>query len=336
MTTVDGHDAVSPTGKYAMFSGGYDSLVATWLAMERGAADTVLHIDTGTGIPENQEWVVEVCEEFGWPLRIERSSYSLEEVAKKYGFPGTSAHQWIYAYLKERCLRNVADLHDDLEARDGWAYPRFYTGVRESESEQRLENFAGEVQEGERWTWYAPIYDMDKPDVDEFIEEHGLPRNPVADKIHRSGECYCGAYANRDEELLILEAEYEHHYEWLMEVEERVQAYRGRLKIFEDRWPEAWERLNEIREWGRTVPYRLDLIEWLFPARHRALMDVEEGKARQRGQQEKENYWGHDKMPSRELQALVAEADPRQMTLCAGCFKGEGTEDADEDEESED
>jgi len=54
-----------------------------------------------------------------------------------------------------------------------------------------------------------------------------LPHNPVNEKIGRSGDCYCGAYANRETELLELQAEYPDHYEWLMDLEQEVQEEIG-------------------------------------------------------------------------------------------------------------
>jgi 3'-phosphoadenosine 5'-phosphosulfate sulfotransferase (PAPS reductase)/FAD synthetase len=41
-----------------------------------------------------------------------------------------------------------------------------------------------------------PILKWSGIDVSRYIEEHGLERNPVVDKLHRSGECLCGALAH--------------------------------------------------------------------------------------------------------------------------------------------
>lgn len=78
-----------------------------------------------------------------------------------------------------------------------------------------------------RWTWVAPIMSWTKADCEEYINTHDLPRNPVVEKIHRSGECFCGAYANRVEELVVLEIEYPEHCQRLLEIEERVQDEIG-------------------------------------------------------------------------------------------------------------
>lgn len=206
---------------WAMFSGGHDSLVSTHYCMENGLADGVLHLDTGTGLSENQEFVEDVCEQYGWQLEIRQPTKSLKEFAIEYGFPQPPSHSWAYRYFKEHTL---ASFVTDIECE---GKPHFYTGVRKDESTRRMETISGEYQERERWVWVAPIMDWTSEDCEEYIEEHDLPRNPVVSNIHRSGECFCGAYANRDEELIDLQAHYPDHADWLLELEEEVQSDIG-------------------------------------------------------------------------------------------------------------
>jgi 3'-phosphoadenosine 5'-phosphosulfate sulfotransferase (PAPS reductase)/FAD synthetase len=47
--------------------------------------------------------------------------------------------------------------------------------------------------------WINPILDWTSADVNAYMEAVGLPRNPVVDKLHRSGECLCGALADPQE-----------------------------------------------------------------------------------------------------------------------------------------
>ena len=211
-----------PYEDIAMFSGGYDSLVATHYSMEQLDCDAVLHINTQTGIDENQEFVERVCEQFGWPLEIVTPNKTLEEFAKEYGFPKAPAHSWIYRYLKEHPLASfVTDLQCDK--------PSFYTGVRKDESSRRMENVTVDRQEmwGGRWWWEAPIAEFTAEDIVDYMIEHGLPRNPVVETIGRSGECFCGAYADRFSELVTLQENYPDHYEWIQSVESDVQEDIG-------------------------------------------------------------------------------------------------------------
>lgn len=207
---------------FALFSGGHDSLVSTHLTMERADADAVLHLDTGTGIPENQQYVEDVCERFGWPLRIESANKTLAEFAEEWGFPGAGAHGWAYRYFKDHSLGRVAS---DVDGK-----PRYFTGVRRSESDRRMVSIGeATVEENSngQWVWVNPIAKWSKEDCREYIEIHDLPTNPVVENIHRSGECFCGAFAHRDEELIDLEAHYPEHHRWLLSVEDDVQDEIG-------------------------------------------------------------------------------------------------------------
>lgn len=210
-----------PYTDVAMFSGGYDSLVSTHYAMEKLDSDAVLHIDTETGIDENQQFVEDVCEWFGWPLEIVTPNKSLVEFGKEYGLPKAPSHPWIYRYLKEHPLsRFVTSLECEK--------PRFYTGVRKAESARRMENVSEEQEDfNGRWTWKAPIADFTEDDIVEYMVEHGLPRNEVVETIARSGECFCGAYADRFSELMTLKEHYPDHYEWIQNVENEIQDEIG-------------------------------------------------------------------------------------------------------------
>lgn len=204
----------------AMFSGGHDSLVATHYCMENGLTEAVLHLDTGTGIDENVQFIRDVCDEYGWPLIVREADKDFKEFAKEWGFPSGAGHSWVYRYLKEHTLASVST--DCVTEK-----PEFYTGVRKDESDRRMRTIEGERQETHKWIWVSPIMDWTQADCDEYIEEHDLPRNPVVENIHRSGECFCGAFATRDEELIDLQAHYPDHAEWLMELEKEVQDEIG-------------------------------------------------------------------------------------------------------------
>jgi 3'-phosphoadenosine 5'-phosphosulfate sulfotransferase (PAPS reductase)/FAD synthetase len=58
---------------YPLFSGGSDSLCATYIAAKHPLFKGFIHIDTGIGIPEVQDYVHETCDRFNWPLRICRA-----------------------------------------------------------------------------------------------------------------------------------------------------------------------------------------------------------------------------------------------------------------------
>lgn len=231
-----------PYSRFALFSGGHDSLVSTHYAMENDLAECVVHLDTNTGIQENIQFVKDTCERFDWPLEVYTARMELEEFAKEFGFPKAGAHNWAYRYFKERPLQRVVRDSNTNHA-------EMYTGVRRSESKRRMNTVEDEKEE-QNWTWYAPIADWSEQDCDEYIEKHDLPKSKVVDQICRSGECYCGAFAHRDEELIELSAEYPDHAEWLLETENKVQEEIG---TDEDHcwWGSegvSSERLQELQE----------------------------------------------------------------------------------------
>lgn len=217
MTTINWEEVKH----YSLFSGGHDSLAATHYAMENDSAEAVLHIDTGTGIDENLDFVSEVCQDFDWPLRVIETEESYRDLVKKYGFPGPQFHFVMYHRLKAVPLRNLAS--------EGSEKKHFWSGVRQAESHRRMQTKTKAVDYDDEigCVWVSTILDWEDDDITEYIDDHDLPENPVVNQVHRSGECYCGAYAHRDEELLDLQAEYPEHYEWLMDVEADVIEERG-------------------------------------------------------------------------------------------------------------
>jgi 3'-phosphoadenosine 5'-phosphosulfate sulfotransferase (PAPS reductase)/FAD synthetase len=209
---------MSDAATYALFSGGHDSLVSTHKAMESGRADGVVHIDTGIGIPETKEFVKETCDEHGWELKTVSSDHDYEDIVVEEQFPGPAVHIIMYSKLKERALRNVARWHDHK--------PVLITGVRKDESERRFRNVEGRVEAG-MWIWEANIADWSQSDVDAYIDDHDLRRSPVKQTYHHSGECLCGAFGNRTEELAVLEAHYPKTADRIKDLEQKVQDEHG-------------------------------------------------------------------------------------------------------------
>jgi len=215
---------------FALFSGGNDSIASTHYCHEHYEIDYTVYLDTNTGLDQNIEYVKEVCQDYGWDLAILSSQYDLKDFAlgsdtrQALGFPGPSIHSWAFHYLKQDQLKRIAT-HTDSK-------PKYYTGVRSQESQRRMSNVKGGFQEDARWVWISPIHDWSDRQTDAYRDEHDLPRNPVNEKIGRSGDCYCGAYANRDTELLELEAHYPDHADWLLNLEQEVQDEIGTDKDY--------------------------------------------------------------------------------------------------------
>lgn len=187
--------------------------------MSNGTAEAVLHIDTGIAVPEAQQYVRDVCDEYGWPLVVVTSDFDYGDIVRENQFPGPAVHIIMYSKLKERALRHLPRQIDGK--------PNFYTGVRRHESESRFRNIEEPTLEVSSWIWHAPIHDYHRGDVEDYIQTHGLPKSPVKQLYHHSGECLCGAFGNRTEELTLLEAHFPEAANHIKQLEVEVQEIHG-------------------------------------------------------------------------------------------------------------
>lgn len=163
-------------------------------------------------------------------------------------------HRVMYHALKERCLRMlVRAQHLEKVCREcgrgsqahrrlshAWNPPciLLVSGVRMEESTRRM----GHAQAVSRdpadcaRVWCAPLLTWRNTEKNVYIEQEGLPRNPVVGKLCMSGECLCGAYAAENE---IREIEY-----WYPAVAERIHALEKQMAV-----------LGKPAKWG-TRPKR--------------------------------------------------------------------------------
>lgn len=226
--------AIPGAPAYALFSGGHDSLCSTHVAMTNGYAREVVHVNTGIGIEETREFVRETCERFGWPLNELHPPVAYDDLVIEHGFPGPAGHTLMYRRLKERCLAEFARDRKNYRG----ASLVYVTGIRSQESERRMRGQQTEWQHAPKlgWTWRAPILHWLKSDCNAYIAEHGLPRNPVVDVLHMSGECLCGSFAKPGERAEIAG--------WFPAADSRIAALEERVKASG----------NPACVWGRRPP----------------------------------------------------------------------------------
>lgn len=186
-----------PGAVLALFSGGHDSVTSTHVAAQHPSFRGVLHVNTGIGIEHTREYVRQVCRDQGWPLIEEHAPdgwYEQNCLAK--GMPGGPIqHGLMYQRLKDDQVRAVVRRY---QRRRGDTVG-LVTGVRQQESERRMRVHPLPVVRERAQLWINPLLDWSASDVGAYMAEHGIPRNPVVDKLHRSGECLCGALADPQE-----------------------------------------------------------------------------------------------------------------------------------------
>jgi 3'-phosphoadenosine 5'-phosphosulfate sulfotransferase (PAPS reductase)/FAD synthetase len=117
-----------------------------------------------------------------------------DALAMRYGFPGPGQHGTMYIRLKERPL--------DALVRSQKRHRRdrliLSTGARSSESKRRIGHVQPMRRDGVK-VWVNPLHDWLKFECLDLIAALGIPRNPVVELIHMSGECLCGAFAEPGE-----------------------------------------------------------------------------------------------------------------------------------------
>lgn len=189
-----------------LFSGGHDSLSACYIASHHRAFEgCVYHIDTGIGAKATRTFIESTCEELDWELKVFRSKATYERFVSKLGFPGPGAHQWVYNWLKDRCISTMTK---------GLKRVALITGCRSAESVRRMGHVkplqigeiskkTGKVTKKNRY-WTAPCHDWTTADQVFFMDAMGLSRNPIRQSpLGMSGECFCGAFARPNEIALI-------------------------------------------------------------------------------------------------------------------------------------
>lgn len=189
-----------------LFSGGHDSLCACFVASKHEFfAGEVRHIRTGIGAAANWEFVYDTCRDLDWKLIVHKSPATYERFVSRLGFPGPGSHQWVYNWLKDRCISQMTK---------GRGRVVLLTGCREQESTRRMGHVEavkigetskrmGKVQKKHR-VWTAPCFDWSSEEQHLFMQYFDLPRNPVKDSpLAMSGECFCGAFARPGEIELI-------------------------------------------------------------------------------------------------------------------------------------
>lgn len=212
-----------------LFSGGDDS--TTILHLFRDVASHVVHVNTGTGIPETRDYVHKVVAEFGLPLVEVEPDDSYEDLVLgnvktrkgedvwSGGFPGPGAHGTMYQRLKERALDKARYELGVANSRTKCAL--WIAGRRREESKRRadvpLHEADGTV------VWASPVAMWTKLDLNTYRQMFNVPRNPVSAILHMSGECLCGAFAHPGE-LDEIRDWFPQHAAWIEGLQQKVRA----------------------------------------------------------------------------------------------------------------
>lgn len=243
-----------PSAIIGLFSGGHDSYTVTHFVCENFKVDAVAHIDTGIGIPETQQFVIDRCKAHDWPLKIYRAVENVnargepdpqvfDDIVTRLGFPGAHGHGMMYSRLKERQVRRITREHS------GAGPVALISGCRKEESTRRM-GTTDPIQDQGRNIWIAPFTYMTGSDCAEYMRCHELPKNEVKERLCMSGECLCGAFAKKNE---LQEIEY-----WYPEVGKRIRALEEKVRAagfpwgWEDAPPRWWSERKKAAKAGQV------------------------------------------------------------------------------------
>lgn len=203
---------------FLLVSGGKDSVVAAHLAypaLEQNyrKRPVVIYLDTGVGLDAQRIYVEQLCDHYGWMLWTLRTYENYDDIVQEEGHPGPAGHSRIQNELKGRQRDKLSTVSGDCH---------FITGIRREESSARANVPRARYDEGTRAYYYNPLLEWTEEDLEDYIEEYDIPRNPLWDERHFT-DCGCGAMGG-PEELIELEANgFEEFAQRIREIEESVE-----------------------------------------------------------------------------------------------------------------
>jgi 3'-phosphoadenosine 5'-phosphosulfate sulfotransferase (PAPS reductase)/FAD synthetase len=199
-----------------MFSGGNDSTLL--LHLLRNVATHAVHANTGIGIESTRQFVRDTCANWNIPLLEEHPPVSYDELVMDQGFPGPAHHYKMFQRLKERCIEQARSKLNPHYYRNRVV---FFAGRRRAESKRRSKLPISGDRKGSM-VFISPIINWTAVDMNTYRAMFNLPRNPVSDTLHMSGECLCGSFA--------AEGERDELRFWYPEVNQRIASLEQRVK----------------------------------------------------------------------------------------------------------
>lgn len=178
-----------------LYSGGNDSTVLMHLVRDR--VDCAIHANTTIGIEETRQFVRATTADWGIDLieKVAPTTYRDLVLGRWNGFPGPGFHETAYQRLKERPLDQA---RSEIVNHNRRERVLLIAGRRREESKRRT-TIPFYEPDGSA-IWASPLAMWTKLDMNTYRLMTGdVPTNPVAEKLHMSGECLCGSFAKHGE-----------------------------------------------------------------------------------------------------------------------------------------
>lgn len=167
------------------FSGGRYSLVLLHLVLRALGEAKAVYVDTTISLPECNEFVEEICNDWGVELRvIRREDISFWELVKRRGFPHRR-FRWCMEEFKSVPLRLFNESFDRVLHLVG-------TSMYESSTRKKIYSIRGRYHYNPSIRSYClhPMLKWTEDMVYDYIETFDLRLNPCYKKYYASGNCY--------------------------------------------------------------------------------------------------------------------------------------------------
>ena len=226
-----------PDKVWAFVSGGKDSTAAAIYLKEIGKLNGIAFFHTGISVPNAIDPVRKLAERLDVILEEYTTPVIYEEFVKKYHFARPGTHRIYVAALKGRCVRQFKKAHPGE-----WAA----SGVRTEESSRRAIQ-AAEFGKWEGVSMWAPILTWSDSNVWNYLRDKDFEPSPASRILGYSGECLCGAYGKRRDELPLLRAFYPEVAQRITHLEDEIGEQWG--KKGKNRDPKQ-NRIDSGELWG--------------------------------------------------------------------------------------
>jgi len=172
------------------FSGGRYSLVLLHLVLRALGKAKAVYVDTTITLPECDDFVQEICDEWGVELLVvKRGDVDFWELVKRWGFPHRRV-RWCMREFKSIPLRLFS------ESFDGEVLHLVGTSMYESSFRKKIYSIRGMYHFNYSIRSYVlhPMLKWTEDMVHDYVEAHGLRLNPCYEKYYHSGNCYYCPY----------------------------------------------------------------------------------------------------------------------------------------------
>ena len=182
-----------PSKLYALTSGGKDSLTLAHYLDSKGMLEACVFLDTGIKAPD----LLDFMRTLPYPLEVYKTTANFDDIVRRVGFARPYSHKWYVNYLKGRALNQFSKAHRG-------EHPVLASGARATESARRATNIGkGGLTKWEGLPVEKPLNDWTTEMVWDYVRRHDLKLSPCYRAIHYSGDCFCGAFAEKREIKMI-------------------------------------------------------------------------------------------------------------------------------------